>query len=316
MLSINNIDIPSDLSTQSCRSLERYGYRLQSPLNNRNRWASKIVYSVLGRDSRRYVSTAYAGEDDYLRLIGTTNLLKRNKKISPKIVNLYPQDRIIVCDYIGEFLLDYLLNNPGVVYSSLSSVFKYLKEVNSINKNHEKFITPPIIQSSLQLSEGLVYGFEFLSSVKAILPKLENSGLKFIYGYGIEDPHIWNFRIIKTQDKIEAFTTDFDYFLNKANCFWELGYFYATFRWVKKTCSSIAQCAEEIIISLMENYDLKSEFMFWLGALSSYCGYKDSLCNLIVNGGNEDLSQQYNIIQRLDERVSSLANRLLCECND
>lgn len=294
-------------------SFKKYGYILKGILNNENRWHTKIVCNILDRDSRRYVSTTYARQNDYLRLIETTIYLTCNNKLSPKIVRLCPKDKTIICDYIGEFLFDYLLNNPADIILSLTSVFGYLKDINSINQNFKTFIIPSIIKTALELYKGFTDDFEFLPKIKTILPKLKDSNIKFTYGYGIEDPHIWNFRIVKTKDAIQALTTDFDYFSDRINCFWELGYLYATFRWFKRISLPHACRAEEILLSLIQNQDLKSEFMFWLGALSSYCGYKDSLRNLMMNGGISKLKEQYRIIQQLDEKVFYLANKILKE---
>ena len=293
--------------------IEKYGYVLEKALNNENRWNTKLVCSILDKDYRRYVSTTYAEQNDYLRLLETTTYLKCNSKLTPKIVKLYPEDKTIICDYIGEFLSDYLLNSPANISSSFASVFNYLKDINSINQTHKTFIIPSIIKTSLQLSAELADDFEFLPKLKAILPKLEGSRLKFAYGYGIEDPHIWNFRIVETFGKIQALTTDFDFFSDRINCFWELGYLYATFRWFRKISFSLICKVEKILLSLIQNQNLKSEFMFWLGALSSYCGYRDSLRNLIANGGIAKLRDQYQLIQHLDEKVSYLANKVLAK---
>ena len=310
---MDKINVLLDSAPQLYFPLKKYGYILEKTLNNENRWHAKIVCSILDEDSRRYVSTTYAKQNDYLRLLETTTYLKCNNKLSPEIAKLYPEDKTIVCEYIGEFLSDYLLNTPANIALSLTSVFDYLKDINSINQNYKTFVIPPIVNLSLQLAKELTDDFEFLPKVKAILPKLESSGIKFIYGYGIEDPHIWNFRIANITDKIQALTTDFDYFSDRVNCFWEIGYLYATFRWLKKISFVLVRGAEEALLSLIQKQDLKSEFIFWLGALSSYCGYRDSLRNLIMNGGIIKLQEQYQFIQQLDEKIFSLASKLLAE---
>jgi len=310
---MDKINVLVDVPQQPYFPLKRYDYTLERTLNNKNRWETKIVCSILDRKSERYVSTTYARQNDYLRLLETTTFLKCNGKLSPEIVKVYPQDRTIVCDYIGEFLSDYLLNNPADIFLSLTSIFDYLRDVNSINQSHKRFIIPSIVNMSMHATKGFSDDFEFLPKSKVILPKLEDSGLEFTYGCGIEDPHIWNFRIVGITDKIQALTTDFDYFSDRINCFSELGYLYATFRWFRKTSFSLACRSEEILSSLVQKHDLKSKFMFWLGVLSSYCGYRDSLRNLMVNGGISKLREQYKTIQQLDEKVSFLANRLLWE---
>jgi len=266
----------------------------------------------LDRNSKHYVSTTYSRQEDYLWLLETTTYLECNSKLSPKIARIYPEDNSIVCNYIGEYLSNYLLNNPDNISLSITSVFEYLKDINSIEQHKRKFIIPSIMDETFQLIEGFCDDFVFLSKTKAILPQLVDADIKFIYGCGIEDPHIWNFRILKSRDKVEALTTDFDYFQDKINCFWELGYFYATFRWLKRSSFILAHQAEKILLTLTEKFDLKSKFMFWLGVLSSFCGYRDSLLNLIKENEISNLKQQHMIIQGLDERVSYLANKLLC----
>ena len=308
---MDKINVLLDSAPQLYFPLSKYGYTLERVLNNKNRWHTKIVCSVLDKDFRRYVSTTYVKQNDYLELLKTTTYLKRNNKLAPKITKLYPEDKTIVCEYIGEFLSNYLRNTPTNISLSLTSVFSYLKDINSINQNYKAFVIPSIVKTALQLAEEVTDNFEFLPKAKIVLPELESSDIKFTYGHGIEDPHIWNFRIINTQNKIQALTTDYDYFLDKVNCFWELGYFYATLRWFKKRSLPVAYKPEKSLLSLMQGKDLKSEFMFWLGALSSYCGYKDSLCDFMMNGGIAELREQRRAIQQLDEKISYLANKLL-----
>lgn len=310
---MDRIDVLSDSPVHPYFPLKKYGYALERTLNNENRWNTKVVCSIRDKDSKRYVSTTYAREDDHLRLLETTTFLKCNNKLSPKIVRLYPKDKTIVCDYIGDFLSDYLLKNLAPIPFSLTSIFDYLKGINSLNQTHKAFVIPSTIKTSLRLSKELTNELDFLPQLKTILPKLKDSDVKFPYGYGIEDPHIWNFRIVNTKDKIQALTTDYDYFSEKVNCFWELGYLYATFRWFKKISFPLACKAEKTLLSLIQNQDLKSKFMFWLGVLSSYCGYRDSLKNLIANGGISKLGEQYCLIQELDNKVSSLASEVLAE---
>ena len=55
--------------------LKSHGYTLERVLNNNNRWDTKIVCSILDRDSSRYVSTSYIKQNDYLRLLETTAFL-------------------------------------------------------------------------------------------------------------------------------------------------------------------------------------------------------------------------------------------------
>ena len=97
------------------------------------------------------------------------------------------------------------------------------------------------------------------------------------------------------------------------NYFWELGYFYATFRWLKKSSLSVSYKAEEILLSLIKDLDLKTEFVFWLGVLSSYCRYKESLKKLMLETEIVYLQEQHQLIQQLDKKVADLANRLLLD---
>ena len=67
------------------------------------------------------------------------------------------------------------------------------------------------------------------------------------------------------------------------------------------------------MLTFAQKADLKSEFMFWLGVLSSYCGYRDSFCNSMTNGdmASSELQEQFKAIAILDERVSRLAEEFL-----
>jgi len=293
-------------------NLQEHGYALDRPLNNQNRWDTKIVLSAFDSDSRKLVSTAYAKRRDYLRFIETSTFLKCKNKLSPEILKLYPEHKAVICEHVGEFLQDYLLAHPEAVISSLIAVFDYLKDTNSINQAKRHFITPSIIRLSLELSEGIGPAFEFLPKFKKALSRLKKSDVGFTYGYGIEDPHIWNFRILNgSGTRPLAFTTDFDYFSSAVNYYWELGYLYATFRWFRKISLNLSLEAEDTLLSLTDGVDVGSEFMFWLGTLSSYCGYKDSLHSFVKGEGLHELEKEYKIINALDEKVASLAKDLL-----
>lgn len=292
---------------------EKHGYALECMLNNKNRWHTKIVCSILTKDSSRYVATIYKKHSDYLKLIESTQLLVCKNKLVPQIVNIYPEFNTVICNHVGEFFSDCLLRNTSSIPLTLASVLDYLKGINSINQSCKTFIVPYIIESSLQLSEEISDDYCFLPKIKDIVPKLQKAEIKFAYGYGIEDPHIWNFRIMKNSDKPLTFTTDFDFLIKDVNYFWELGYFYATFRWLKKSSLSVSHKAEEIILSLIKDSDLKTEFVFWLGVLSSYCGYKESLKKLILETEIVYLQEQHQLIQQLDEKVADLGSRLLLD---
>ena len=312
----NNIGILPPLSIGQVFPFVKYGYALKNALNNQNRWHVKIVHSLIGLDARSYAATTYMRSYDYLKLLENTTLLKCNGKLSPSIVNLYPEANTIVCDYLGEFFQHYLLRDLDNASIGPCAVFDYLLDVNYMNQGYKNFFTPKIIKSAIELSGTLADDFEFLGKSRKILPRLEDSGIEFAYGCGIEDPHIWNFRVIKTLGAMRAFTTDLDYFSDKINCFWEIGYFYATFRWIRKMSPHIANIAEKNLLSLIQERDLQSKFMFWLGALSSYCGYKESLRNLLKDGKICELKEEHRVIKELDEKVSFLAEKLIYETRD
>ena len=346
-LSMKEITACLDLSSRVFFPLEKYSYTILRPLNNQNRWHTKKVFCVLNKNEQQCVSLSYSAFGDYLRFIETVSFLKNNNIFFPEIIEIYPTHNTIVCEYQGELLSDYLLENTTNICLSLGSIFDYLGVLNLINQRTDIFEIPSIVRESLKLSEELDTDFEFLPKVKAVLPQLEDLGVKFLYGCGIEDPHIWNFRIINNAEKIRAFTpldpessdsqtgaevrnlskstdkspafqcrdltgftTDFDYFSNKVNCFWELGYLYATFRWFRKASLFLSARAETMLLSLVDKQDLKAQFMFWLGALSSYCGYRDSFRNQVLNREFNELHSQSQIIAKLDDRVSYLAKSI------
>ena len=308
---MDSMDISTFPSVVQTSWLSKYGYALERVLNNQNRWHIKIVCSLIGPGNAPFVSTAYVNSQDYLKLLESTLLLRCKDKLTPSIVNLYPENNTIICNYIGEFFQDYLLRSIENVLVSTQAVFEYFLDINSINQSYKRFTIPSIIKSAIELSETLKDDFEFLKKSRVLLSMLEDSGIEFSYGYGIEDPHIWNLRLIDAPEAIAAFTTDFDYFSDKINCFWELGYFYATFRWIRKLSPQTATIAERHLVSLLERHSLKAKFMFWLGALSSYCGYKDSLRSFIKGESFYELEKEYKTIGALDEKVASLAKNLL-----
>ena len=122
--------------------LGRYGYSLKSAINNFNRWYIKIVCVITDKDNENYVSTTYTDEEDYLKHIKTIDFLERHNKLLPKTVKLFPEDNSIICEYIGDYLHSYLVNNPGNVYSIVKLVFDYLKDLNKIKQYHQPFMMP------------------------------------------------------------------------------------------------------------------------------------------------------------------------------
>ncbi|MFC1709780.1 hypothetical protein ACFL2J_06995 [Candidatus Omnitrophota bacterium] len=296
--------------------LDKYGYFLEEPLNNSNRWNQKIVCSILDKDYSRYISTTLMVGLDYFKLIEIYKFMSCHNKITPRIIRMYPEHKTILCESIGEFLLVYLKRRSFETKEILAAVFDYFRELQFINQHYERFIVPLIIEISLQLDKKLMKDFEFLPRFQEVLPHLKEANVKFAYGYGIEDPHIWNFRVEKVQGRVKAFTTDFDYFSSAVNCDWELGYFYATFRWLRESDYFLANKAEGLLLSLIKGQDVRSQFMFWLGVLSSYCGYRDSLINQMKDGRFDELEKQRCIISELDKTLSSLACNLLENVKD
>ncbi|MFC1576997.1 hypothetical protein ACFL3N_01520 [Candidatus Omnitrophota bacterium] len=288
----------------------KYGYRLDRVLNNQNRWDTKIVCAVFDKDLRHCVSTTYAKEHDYLKFVELTTFLGCQGRFSPKIIALYPQERTAICGYVGTFLQDYLLENPQKIELVMSKIFDYLRDLNEINRSRRRFVIPSIVSALLELSKDLDSELAFMPKSRQVLAQLCDSGVTLNYGYGIEDPHIWNFRISEFPAAIQAFTTDFDYLSDAQNCFWEMGYLYATFRWLREKAISETKTAEESILCLVQGKGPESEFMFWLGALSSYCGYKDSLRSFMKRESLHELETKYTIINTLDEKVASLAENL------
>ena len=291
--------------------LKKYGYRLGRILNNPNRWNAKIVCGVFGGDYIHYASTTYAKQHDYYKFLETTVFLGCNNILYPEIKVIYAQENTVVCKYIGQCLQDYLLRGFQRASLGIEAVFSYLMRLNVINQSKKTFFIPSIVRTGLELSKELDIGFEFLPKCRKVLPEIEHSGVEFDYGYGIEDPHIWNFRIIEDFDIPQAFTTDFDFFSDDINWHWELGYLYATLRWLRKAAPAIADEAKKRLIALMREEGAESNFMFWLGALSSYCGYKDSLCNFLTDGEPCELEEERGNIKELDEKVAILGGMLL-----
>ena len=291
--------------------LEKYGYSLGRVLNDPNRWSAKIVCGVFDRASRHYASTTYTKKHDYHKFLETTSFLGCNNTLYPEIKAIYAKEATVVCEYIGQSLQDYLSRDLHRASFGIEAVFKYLNDLNSISRIKKIFSIPSIVRTGLELSKELGSDFEFLPKCRKLLPEMERSGIEFDYGYGIEDPHIWNFRIIENSGAPHAFTTDFDFFCEDINWHWELGYLYATLRWLRKTEPDIADRAKERLVVLTQGKKPEDDFMFWLGVLSSYCGYKDSLRNLLTDGEPCELEEEREKIKELDEKVAILGGMIL-----
>ena len=288
----------------------KFGYSTHEILNNQNRWNLKMVMDIIGNDKKHYVSTTYANRNDYNGLLEVVKILGHNN-LCPKIIEYYPEYNTAVCEYMGIFMCDYMLSHPSNVDGVVYSVFNYFRHLNSMNQKMKPFSMPLIIRETILKSENEYKNDKFTIKAKKMLLVLEKSGIEFSYGYGIKDPHIWNFRILRNQNKVLALTTDFDFFSDRINYFWELGYFYATFRWLKKNSYKIVDSAERLLLNFIRNQGLKAEFMFWLGILSSYCGYRDSIINFIKNGKISILQEQNKIIRQVEKEISSLTFKLL-----
>ena len=305
--------MPAIAGRQLAFPLGRLGYVPEAVLNNKNRHHIKLVCTVRSRNEPgRFVSTTYARHNDYLRFIEATTYLKCNNKILPGIARLYPRQNTAVCRYMGSFLSDCLVDNRYSTSAVIGAVFCYMEETSRLNRRPCAFTTPSIIRTSIDLSREFSSSVDLLSESRETLSRLEKKKVNFIYGCGVEDPHIWNYRVINN-GVLKALTTDFDYFSDKINYFWELGYFYATLRWLRDEFRHTRNLAEGDIISILNNRDPKSEFMFWLGVLSSYCGYRDSICSFLSGSKQDDpeLEERCNMIKWLDKKVSFLAGQLL-----
>ena len=111
--------------------------------------------------------------------------------------------------------------------------------------------------------------------------------------------------------KLYAATTDYDYFSREVNHFWEMGYLYATLRWLRKISPAAANTAENETLAIIEDKTLKEKFMFYLGTLSSYCGYRDSLFSLVKRMGPNLLIEERVRLSELDKLISLLARKIL-----
>lgn len=311
----NEIENLEELFLPLYYPLGQYGYTLKKAINNISRWYTKTVCTITDKYGSDFVSTTYTEKEDFLRFMDAVNLLEKNDQLLPKIISFYPYDNSIVCEYIGEYLHSYLSDSPSNVQPAIKSVYNYLKDLNEIKQGYRPFMIPAIINDVIGSNNVFHEDCNILVKTKAVLPVLEKNRICFQYGCGIEDPHVWNFRVLRDRDQIRSLTTDYDYFSNSVNCLWELGYFYATLRWLRENRPSLVYHAENSILSLIKNNNSKSLFMFWLGVLSSYCGYRDSIKDLLERCELYKIKDQLYFIEELDNKVSSLAKKVLEEKN-
>ena len=293
--------------------LGKYGYVFESRLNDKDSWGKKVVCSILKGEARRFVSTTFPNEESHLRSLEIFALLKELGMLHPEIFQVCKKERTVICHCIGEFLPQLLLGEEA--YSAIDAVLGYLALLESIcvYPRGETFKVPHILGGFFKLTELFPHVAPFISQTKEILPKLREKGIYFCYGSGIADPDIKNFRIVRRGDEsFQALTTDYDCWSNEINYHWAAGYFYASLRWLTKASSEAGKKCEKYMLKTININDEKKEFMFWLGVLSGYCGYKKTLKKVIIeNKMNKFHDDKLKIIRELDEKVSNLASRLI-----
>ena len=289
--------------------LKRYGYVFEARLNAKDSWEKKVVCSVLKDGSERQVSTTYPDEEKYLKFLDVSSLLKEFGMLHPEVSQVYDEERTVICHYIGEFLPPVLLNDEAC--SSIDAVFDYLALLRSMSPTAQTFEIPRILRGFLTLSDQFSQVLPFVSETKNILPQLEERGICFQYGSGIEDPDIKNFRVIMRDGQLQALTTDYDRWSDRINYFWAAGYFYASLRWLAKASPEARKECSEYILRTIDVDGQRAEFMFWLGVLSGYCGYGKTMKKAIVENRMNKFQGRLEIIKELDEKVSRLANALI-----
>ncbi|MDO9463901.1 MAG: hypothetical protein Q7J67_01175 [bacterium] len=289
--------------------LKKYGYTFEARLNCKDSWGRKVVYTVLKGETRRFVSTTFPDEERHLRSLEIFALLKERRMFHPEVFQVCKKERTIVCHYIGEFLPPFLLGEEA--YSAIDAVLDYLDLLDTMFPRKEIFQMPHILRGFLELSEQFPQLTPFISGTKDVLPKLRDKGICFCYGSGIEDPDIKNFRIVRYDGKFQALTTDYDCWSDRINYYWAIGYFYASLRWLAKASVEASKECCEYILQAINTNDRREEFMFWLGVLSGYCGYKRTLKKAIIEDRMNKFYDKLEIIKELDEKVSHLAGRLI-----
>ncbi|MFH1904034.1 MAG: hypothetical protein ABIK53_00710 [bacterium] len=291
--------------------LEKYGYTFEARLNDKDSWERKVVCSVLKSEARRFVSTTFPDEERNLRSLEIFALLKELGMLHPEIFQVCKKERTVICHYIGEFLPPLLLGEEA--YSAIDAVLGYLALLDSIciYPRGEIFEVPHILREFFKLANQFPHVAPFISQTKEILPMLRDKGIYFYYGSGIEDPDIKNFRIVRGDGSFKALTTDYDCWSDEINYYWATGYFYASLRWLAKASSEAGKKCEKYILKTINVNDEKKEFMFWLGVLCGYCGYKRALRKAIIENKMNEFHDKLKIIKELDEKVSNLASRLM-----
>ena len=291
--------------------LGKYGYVFESRLNNKDSWEKKVVCSVLKGEAQRFVSTTFPDEKSHLKSLEIFALLKELGMLHPEIFQVCKKERTVICHYIGEFLPPLLLGEEA--YSAIDAVLGCLTLLDTIciYPRGEVFEVPHILEEFFKLTKQFSRVLPFISQTKNILPKLREKGICFCYGSGIEDPDIKNFRIVRGDGKFQALTTDYDCWSDEINYHWAAGYFYASLRWLAKASSEAGKKCEKYILKTTKINDGKKEFMFWLGVLCGYCGYKRTLKEAIIENKISKFYDKLEIIKELDEKVANLASRLM-----
>lgn len=290
--------------------LKKYGYVFEARLNAKDSWERKVVCSVLRDGVRRFVSTTFPDEERYLKFLEVSSLLKECGRLHPEIFQVCQEERTAICHYIGEFLPPLLAGEKA--HSAIDAVLGYLALLDTMFPRKELFEVPRILRGFFSLSDQFPFQIvPFISGTKGILPKLKERGICFSYGSGIEDPDIKNFRIVREEGRFQALTTDYDCWSNKVNYSWAIGYFYASLRWLAKGSPGAGKECGEYILRTINMDEGKEEFMFWLGVLSGYCGYRRVMEEAIIENRMDKFQGKLEIIKELDEKVSHLAYRLI-----
>ncbi|MFC2140367.1 hypothetical protein ACFLQ1_01445 [Candidatus Auribacterota bacterium] len=289
--------------------LEEYGYFFESDLNSRNTWERKTVSSILKDNQKRYVSTTFTEDESYNRFLKISQFLKKQQAIHPEIEEIYPNLKTVVCNYVGEFLPTLLLSEDR--YAALDAISDYVNFLCNISPKKAIFSIPYLVERFLKLAEQVPEILPFISETAKALPIISKKGLHFSYGFGIGDPDMNNFRVVKNMGVMQALTTDYGYWSDRVNYHWALGYFYSSLRWLTKTCpKSSIQCEDYLLTKVIKN-GIDDEFMFWFGVLTGYCGYVGVIEKALIKDELERFQSQLDIIKELDTKVSLLAEQLI-----
>ncbi len=294
-------------------SLERYNLQINEYLNNSNRWNEKIVYTVSNSLSEEFVAITFGRDIHLHKFIQTVDFLQDTGHLIPSIVNVFHDENTALCQDMGGVPLnEYLILNPAHSKEAIQNVINLLTKLNLLKEKEAPFRIPLIVKKGIKLSESFPKHINFIPHTARIVPELFKSKIEFKYGCGILDPHILNFRILENNTgKLNAFFTDFDDWSEYVNYYWSLGYLFSTVRWIKKEAFYLASNVEQLIISYIRSVDIKSEFMFYLGVLSSYLGYRNIILASVAGKPAKECEKQKIIITALDKTIGFLGNKIL-----